>query len=294
MIKYILTCESTVDIYKEDLELLNVPYIDYNYFLDDEKLTTNISKDFSYDYFYHSIEMGKKATTTQVTKESYLNFFTPFLKEGYDVLHITFSSGLSGSFGQATLASEELNKKFTENKVIVIDSLAGATGYGLLMRELVERRDKGYLKKELITWLENNKLTLNHWFYTTDISYFIKGGRVKWIEGIIGKRLSICPLMNVSVNGEIIPRFKIIGKKRVFKKALDQMEKLAFGGLHYTGKCYITHSNDLTEALKLKKAVEEKFLFLEEIKIYPAGAITASHAGPGAVGIFFFGEKRND
>lgn len=294
MKKYMLTCESTVDIYKEELEELKVPYINYFYYLDEEMFETDISKDFSYDYFYKSIEEGKVPKTTQVNAERYSEFFTPFLENGFDVLHVTFSSGLSGSNNSANLAAKELRKKYPNNKIEIIDSLAGCSGYGLLIRELANRKNKEkYGMDELIEWLKDNKMSLNHWFYTTDISHFIRGGRVNKIEGIIGKRLSICPLMDVSVNGEIIPRYKIIGKKRVMKKAIDQMEKLAYGGLNYTGKCYVAHANDLEEATKLKEAIEARFLYLEEpVKIYPAGAITASHAGPGAIGVFFFGEKR--
>lgn len=294
MKKYMLTCESTVDIYKEELEELDVPYINYYYYLDDEMFETNISKDYSYEDFYRAIEEGKTPKTTQVNAERFVEFFTPFLESGYDVLHLTFSSGLSGTYNSANLAAKELNEKYQDNKVYVIDSLNGSVGYGLFLREVAQRKNiEEFTLEKLISWIEENKLTVNHWFYTTDISHFIKGGRVGKVEGIIGKRLNICPLMDVSVNGEIIPRYKVIGKKRVFKKAIELMEKHAFGGLNYTGKCYVTHANNLEEAIRLKNEIEERFLYLEEqVKIYPAGAITASHAGPGAVGIFFFGDKR--
>ncbi len=294
MKKYLLTVESTVDIYKEDLDEMKIPYINYYYYLDEEMFETNISKDYTYEDFYQGIAEGKTPKTTQVNADRFIEFFTPFLEDGYDVVHITFSSGLSGTNNSANLAAKELNEKYQDSKVYVIDSLNGSVGYGMFIKEVAKRKnEEGYSLEKLINWVEENKLTVNHWFYTTDISHFIKGGRVGKIEGIIGKRLSICPLMDVSVKGEIIPRYKVIGKKRVFKKAIEQMEKLAFGGLNYTGKCYVTHANDLQEAIKLKNAIEEKFIYLEEpVKIYPAGAITASHAGPGAVGIFFFGKKR--
>ncbi len=294
MKKYILTCEATVDIYKEDLEELNVPYINYYYYLDDEMYETNISKDYSYEEFYKGILEGKTPKTTQVNSERFIEFFTPFLEAGNDVVHVTFSSGLSGTNNSANLAAKELNEKYQDNKVYVIDSLNGSVGYGMFIKEIAKRKnEEGFTSEKLIKWIEENKLTVNHWFYTTDISHFIKGGRVGKVEGIIGKRLSICPLMDVSIKGEIIPRYKVIGKKRVFKKAIELMESLAFGGLNYTGKCYVTHANYLEEATKLKNEIENRFLYLEEpVKIYPAGAITASHAGPGAVGIFFFGEKR--
>jgi fatty acid-binding protein DegV len=107
--------------------------------------------------------------------------------------------------------------------------------------------------------------------------------------------LNICPLLNVDYLGRLQPREKIRGKKKVIARTLEMMEKHAEGGLDYSGKCYISYSACLDDALKLASMIEERFPKLaEQVQIYPIGATIGSHTGPGTVALFFWGDERED
>ena len=164
---------------------------------------------------------------------------------------------------------------------------------GLLVSEMADRRDEGMNIDELYAWTEENKLNVHHWFFTTDLTYLVRGGRVSKVAGWFGTILKICPLLNVDVNGKLTPQEKVRGKAGVIKQAVKKMEENAFDGLNYSGKCYISHSMANGDAEALASQIEEKFPNLKgKIIINNIGTTIGSHTGPGTVALFFMGKKR--
>ena len=148
---------------------------------------------------------------------------------------------------------------------------------------------------ELYRWAEENKLKLHHWFFSTDLTFFIKGGRVSKTAGFIGSVMNICPLLNVDFEGKLIPREKIRTKKKVIARIVEQMEINAQDGLDYSGKCFLSHSLCREDADAVAALVEEKFKKLNgKVEIFPIGATIGSHTGPGTVALFFWGNKREN
>ena len=147
--------------------------------------------------FYQMMRDGAMTKTSQVGVGEYEDFFEGFLKEGLDILHVALSSGISGTFNSAVLAAQDLRERYPDRKIYIIDSLAASSGFGLLMDKLADLRDSGMGIDELREWAETNKLKCNHWFFTTDLTYLIRGGRVSKAAGMIGQLLNICPLLNV-------------------------------------------------------------------------------------------------
>jgi len=236
---------------------------------------------------------GAETRTSQVNAEEYTAYFESFLKEGKDVLHLALSSGISGSYNSARLAAEDLRAKYPERKLYVVDSLAAASGYGLLMDKLADLRDGGMDIDQARDWAEANKNKLHHWFFSTDLTFFVKGGRVSKVSGWFGTALKICPLLNVSNEGKLVPRFKVRGKAKVIREMVAQMEKHVQNGFDYAQKCYMCHSACIEDAKAVASLVEERFPKLNgKVLINNIGTTIGSHTGPGTVALFFWGDER--
>lgn len=292
---YVLSCCSTADLSKEHFESRDIHYICFHYFLDGVDHLDDLGQSMPLDQFYQAMVDGADTRTAQVNTEEYEAYFEPFLKEGKDILHVCLSSGISGTVNSALLAKEALEAKYPGRKVNVIDSLAASSGCGLLMDKLADLRDGGMSLDELTDWTEKNKLRVHHWFFTSDLTFFIKGGRVSKTAGFVGQLLNICPLLNVDYQGKLIPREKIRTKRRVITAIVDKMEKYADGGLNYADKCYISMSACPEDARAVADLVEQRFTKLNgRVLINSIGTTIGSHTGPGTVALFFWGEERKD
>ena len=295
MSEYILSCCSTADLSKEHFESRNIEYICFHYKLNGVDYPDDLGQSIPFEEFYKRMDSGEDTQTSQINVTEYLEYFTKFLSEGKDILHLTLSSGISGSYNSAVNAAKIAKERFPERKIYVIDSLAASSGYGLLMDKLADLRDGGMDIDELENWAEENKLNLHHWFFSSDLKFFIKGGRVSKTSGTIGTILGICPLLNVDKEGHLIARAKIRSKKKVIQEIVKRMEENAEGGLSYSGKCYICQSACLDDANEVAKLVEERFKNLNgNVMINYIGTTIGSHTGPGTVALFFWGKKRED
>ena len=212
-----------------------------------------------------------------------------------DIVHITLSSGISGVYNAACVAKSELEEMFPQRKIYIVDSLGASSGYGLLMDRLADLRDQGYSAKELAQWAEQHRLQLHHWFFSTDLSFYEKGGRISKTSAWFGTALKICPLLNMNEKGQLIPRFKIRGKRKVITEIVAKMEAFAQDGLNYSGKCYISHSDCYEDARAVADLIEGRFHQLQgPVEIYSVGTTIGSHTGPGTVALFFWGDPRTN
>lgn len=295
MHEYILSCSSTADLTREQMEKRDIPYACFHFTLDGQEYADDMGQSMPSEELYRKMVAGADVKTSQVSVAEYTEFFENLLQEGKDILHIAFSSGLSGSCNSARVAAADLGEKYPGRKIYVVDSLAASSGYGLIMETLADMRDEGKSILQLHQWIEENKLRMHHWFFSTDLTFYIKGGRVSKTAGMVGSLLNICPLLNMDYLGKLIPREKLRGKKKAIRRIVEMMEAHAEGGPEYSGKCYICHSMCLEDAKAVAAAVEEKFPHLSGgVKIYPIGATIGSHSGPGTVALFFWGDKREN
>ena len=238
---------------------------------------------------------GAETRTSQINAEEFKEYFEAFLREGKDILHVTLSSGISGVCNSARLAAQELMEQYPERKIRVVDSLAASSGYGLLMDKAADLREEGKTLEELADWLEENKRRLHHWFFSTDLTFYIKGGRISKTAGMVGMVLNICPLLNVDHEGRLIPRQKIRTKKKVIQEIVNKMKEHAMDGADYSGKCYISQSACYEDARKVADLVEGAFPKLSgKVVINNIGTTIGSHTGPGTVALFFWGDERKD
>ena len=293
--KFILSCCSTADLSAKHFEDRDIKYICFHYTLDGKQYYDDLGKTMPIDQFYQAMVDGAETKTSQVNVDEYEKYFEPFLEEGLDILHVSLSGGISSSVNSAKIAAGELSEKYPERKILIVDSLAASSGYGLLMDKLADLRGGGMSMEEIYNWAEENKLNMHHWFFSTDLTFYVKGGRISKASGWFGTVLKICPLLNMDNNGKLIPRFKIRGKDRVITEIVKKMEEFAEGGTDYDGKCYISMSACIEDAKKVADLVEKRFPKLNgKVLINNIGTTIGSHTGPGTVALFFWGKTRVD
>lgn len=295
MSDFVISCCSTADLSKEYLDSRNIKYACFHYWLDDVEHSDDMFESVSEDEFYGAMLNGSTTKTSQINADEFEQYFRPFLEKGQDIIHVTLSSGISGVCNSAMIAKSMLEDDFPDRKIYIVDSLAASTGYGLLMSRLADMRDEGASIDEIYEWVENNKLNMHHWFFSTDLTFFIRGGRVTKTEGFVGNLLNICPLLNVDFVGKLIPRYKIRTKKKVIAATVEQMLAHADGGQDYDKECFVSSAYAHEDALAVIDLVEKTFPNLKgKVKEFKIGSTIGAHTGPGTVALFFWGDKRED
>lgn len=293
MADYILSCCSTADLTKEHFQRRDINYVCFHYKINGEEHYDDLGESIPFPEFYRRLAAGEETATSQVNVSEYCEYFEKFLEQGKDILHVTFSTGLSGTFNSATNAANILREQYPDRKIYIVDSLGASSGYGFLMDKLADLRDEGKSIEELNEFVIENRLRIHHWFFSGDLSFYVKGGRISKTAGAIGTLLGICPLLNMNSEGKLIPREKIRPKKKVISEIVKRMEMYADDGINYSGKCYISQSACYEDARAVADLIEEKFKNLDgKVEIYDVGTTIGSHTGPGTVALYFWGTPR--
>ena len=286
MSEFIITADSTVDLPKEFLEEKNVPIVSLSYIVDGT--TYKDGEGLTSKEFYDKIREGAMPTTSQVNPEQARDLFDPILKEGKDILHIAFTSGLSGTYNSCRIAAEELCEEYPDRKIVVVDSLCAASGGGMLLYKALERKEQGKSLDEIAAWVEDNKLNVCHDVTVDDLFHLHRGGRVSKTSAVLGTIVKIKPIIHVNDEGKLI----VIGKERGRKKALqtlvERMEEKSQG--FENDIVMITHGDALEDAEYVKGLIQEKF-GITNIMINPLGTVIGSHTGPGVIALFYMGNR---
>lgn len=289
---YIISCSSTADLPKSYFESRDVIYAMFSFFLDGVEYRDDLYSSRSPKEFFKLIADGATPTTAQVSPEDYISLWKPYLEEGKDILHMALSSGISGTFQSAVVAKSKLSQEYPDRTIVVIDSLSASSGFGMLVDAACDNRDKGMNLEENEKWLRDNLMGLNHWFFSSDLTSYIRGGRVSKASGLVGTALKICPLLKVNSEGKIIPVSRSMGKKRAAQDIVKTMKKLCKDGKDYSGKVFISHSDCLEDATTVKDLILSTFNSVKEVNICDVGTVIGSHTGPGTVALFFWGQER--
>lgn len=290
---YIVFCESTADMAQSFFDENNIHYICFHFLLDGKQYPDDLGKSVPFDQFYQRISEGATPSTSAINAGEYLEAWTPFLEQGHNILHVSFSSGLSSSCNTALEAAAMLRDEFPNQQIVVVDSLAASSGYGLLMTRVAELRDQGYTLDQVAQWIEHNRLNIHHWFFSTDLSSYLRGGRISHTAAFVGTMLNICPLLDMNDEGKLTPRTKIRSKKKAISVAVERMVEHANNGTAYSGHCYISESACYGDAKAVADLVEKTFPHVQKpILINSIGTVIGSHTGPGTVALYFEGDTR--
>ena len=291
---YIISCCSACDLTPEHLEQRGVRFIGFHCVINGKQYVDDMGATMSSKEFYGYIRDGANTSTSQVAVGEYVDYFRKMLEEGHDILHVTLSSGISNTIQSANAAADLLRPEFPDRKLYIVDSLCASAGYGLFIDMLADRRDAGDDLERLYDWATENRHSVLHWFCSTDLTYYVKGGRVSKVGGVLGGIFEICPLLDVNPVGKLVVIQKIRTKKKVLTALVDKMQKYATHGVCYNGKCYISHSDCLEDAESVRDQVVERFPYVKEVPIYNIGTTIGCHTGTGTVALYFVGDARED
>ena len=239
--------------------------------------------------FYKRIRAGKLATTSAVNVGQFQDAMRRVLESGRDIVCVCFSSALSTTYQSAVIAAEDLRAEFPEAEIHVMDSLSASLGQGLLLYLAVEQKRKGLTAAELAKWVEDNRLTVCHWFTVDDLNFLKRGGRVSATTALLGTMLSIKPIMHTSDEGKLVPVSKARGRKAAIAALLDKIETL---GIHPERQTmFICHADCEEDAKAVAQTIQDRF-GTPTVHINYIGPVIGSHTGPNTMGIFFVGTQR--
>lgn len=239
--------------------------------------------------FYQRMINGELPQTSQITPEQVTELFERKIKEGFDIVYIGFSSGLSGSFNSVRVAAEELLIKYPKSKIRIIDSLAASLGEGLLVYYAVQMKKSGFSFDEVADKCENNRLHVCHMFTVNDLMHLHRGGRVSKASAVAGTILGIKPILHVDNEGHLVPISKVRGRKQSIIQLVEEMGKRI--GDWENPVFAISHGDCEDEAIFLQNLVKKKFGIETCIMNY-VGTVIGAHSGPKTMALFFLGNER--
>lgn len=241
--------------------------------------------------FYDSMRNGALPTTAQVNPENARLMMEPYLKQGLDILHIAFSSGLSGTYNSTRIAAEELAEEYPDRKIMVIDSLAASLGQGLLIHYAQKKKEAGEDMETVAAWVEEHKNNIVHLFTVDDLNHLYRGGRVSRTTAFVGSMLNIKPVMHVDEEGKLIPVGKIRGRKKSILELARLMDEKIGSYKDSFDTIFISHGDCEDEAHFLEAKIKEKYQ-INTVIINPVGATIGAHSGPGTLALFFLGDTK--
>lgn len=287
MNKYVIVTDSSSDLTRDIINDPEVIYLQLDVLMDGEPSRANCDVDIK--DFYAKLRSKKNATTSAVNIDKFIETFDKYLSEGYDVLYLGFSSGLSGTFNAGFVAAKELAEKYPERKVFAVDTLAASLGEGLLVYHAVNMKNGGADIESVRDYVEENKLKLCHWFTVDDLFFLKRGGRINTATAIVGSMLSIKPVLHVDNKGRLISVSKARGRKAALDALFDKMKETSIKPEKQV--VFISHGDCVEDAQYLADRIKTE-LGSPEVRIGYVGPVIGAHSGPGTIALFYLGCER--
>ena len=285
---YVIFTDSACDIKPCDLESWGVKFKELTFrFSDDAKEYSN--HEMPVEDFYNRMREGGVAKTSAINVAQMTAAFEETLKDGKDILCISFSSGLSTTYNSARLAAEELSKIYVDSKIIVIDSLAASAGEGLLVRLVVEKKNDGASIEEAAEYARSIIQNVCHWFTVDDLVYLKRGGRISSAAAFFGNMIGIKPVLHVDKDGHLVNVMKVRGRRSAIAALADKFGETAID--KENGKIYISHADCMNDVQELVDILKSKYGATVDI-ITNVGPVIGAHSGPGTIALFFIGSVR--
>lgn len=289
MTKTIIFTDSCCDLPISFVEENNIQVMHLRVNIKGEDIPDDLGVSINNKDFYNLIRQGEMPTTSQVNVNTFEENFRKYIKEGYSIIYIGFSAALSGCVNSARIAKENIEHEISDADITIIDTKSASLGLGLIVYTAVNMLKAGKEKSDIVNWIEDNKLKVNHWFTVDDLFHLKRGGRVSSTVAAVGTILSIKPIMHVDDEGRLIPASKTKGRKKSIKVLKEILVDKIVNPEEQT--IFISHGDCIEDAEHLKE------LILNEVKvknviINSVGPVIGSHTGPGILALFFMGSNR--
>lgn len=283
---YVITTDSCADLPEEYLKEHGMGMVWLTCLLDG--VAYNAENPLPFDVFYEKLRSGSMPTTSQVNPDQAKAMFEPYLKAGKDILHLAFSSALSGSCQSALIAANELEEKYPDRKIVVVDTLTAAMGQGLLVHRAVQMKESGVPLEEVASWCEENKKYVAAYVTVDDLFHLCRGGRLSKSSAVLGSVVGIKPLIRIDEEGKL----EVIGKVRGRKKAIQTLIDKVMGNIR-DGETtvFISHGDCPEEAEQIREKLVKDY-GVKETMINLVGPVVASHTGAGVLAVFAFCNSR--
>lgn len=285
----IILTDSSSDLPREYVESTHLPFLSLTCHFNGMDFEDDFGKTLGYKKFYEAIRNGVVATTSQINTYHFIEEFRKYVQQGKAVIYIGFSSALSGCVSSAKAAKETVCEEFPDASISVIDTKCASLGQGLIVMHAVDMLKKGCSKEEIVSWVEENKLRLNHWFTVEDLMYLKRGGRISSSTAILGTLLDIKPVMHVDNEGKLVPVTKVKGRKKSLKALAQRLKDKIVDPEDQV--IAISHGDCLEDATYLRDLVLND-VKVKDVIINNVGPVIGSHSGPGTVALFFLGQSR--
>lgn len=213
-------------------------------------------------------------TTSQPSIGAFSEVFTKAIEEGFEVITITISSKLSGTFNSASAAATIVDK----SKISVVDSLTSAANLKALVEKAITMSQDGLSREQIVAEIERMKQNTGIRLTVATLDYLKKGGRLSSAEALIGSLLNIKPVIGL-IDGKLEPIAKVRGKK----KAMEQMVQDIPSTSTLISICHI---NILDEAKEYETLIRQRFPNAKTT-ISELGPVVGSHLGPKAIGLCY-------
>lgn len=287
---YRITTDSTCDLPREFYAERGIVCIPLSFRLDGLEFTEGAQGAPSASEFYNQLREGKSSTTMQINSFEFVQAIEPLLKQGNDVLHIAFSSGLSGTYESCERGAADLRERYPDRKILVIDTLSASMGEGLLTYYADENLKAGLTIEDNAAWIESHKLQLCHWFTVNDLMHLHRGGRVSKASAIVGSLLNIKPVLHVDNEGHLKLVSKCRGRAASLDALVQKLKETAHADIAEQ-MVFISHGDCLEDAEKLADKLRRE-AGVTKIQIHYVGAVIGTHSGPGTIALFFLGSER--
>lgn len=286
---YTLVSDATLDLPMDLVERYGIAVVPMAFTLDGEEiLHYPDERNMTTEDFYEALKQGKKSVTSQINPVNYVEFFTPILEKGEDILYICFTSGMSGTYQSALIAKDMLKEDFPERSIHVVDSLCASAGQGYFVYMAAMKKEEGLSLDELEQWVIANRNRVAHWFTVDDLFHLQRGGRLSFAEAMLGSALKIKPIISVDDEGKLYVENKVRGNKKSVEYMISKINDTMDEEEHTV---FIGHGNAEERALELKEKLLER-TEAENIQITKIGPIIGTHTGPGMLAVVFMEKEK--
>lgn len=287
---YVLTTDSNTELPLPLVQQYQVPFVPMNYLLDGQEYFYDLGERTDYKWFFNNVRSGRLPSTSTYPPQYYVDFWTPYLQQGRDVLHVGFSSGMSASAHYIEQAIEQLAEQYPNRRVVFADTLSISGGAAVLVYGALKRREQGLGLEEVAAWVRENACHANHWFTVNDLNHLRRGGRLSATTAIVGSVLNIKPVLIVNREGKVVAYDKVTGRRKAIRYLADRAAELAQDPAG--NACIILHGDCLADGEELRSQVLAAAPF-GECFLQNVGPVIGTHAGPDVLAVCFLGKERN-
>ena len=287
---FIISTDSTADLPTKYLEENNIVVHPLYYIVDRKEYIPGVD-DMPVKDFYQALRDGKMPTTSASNPINIISRFQKEINEEHDILHLSFSSGLSSSYNNAQMCAEKIMEEEPESKIIVVDTLSGTVGQGILLMHAVDMKKQGKTIEEIAKWLNDNKKHVIHEFTVSDLNHLYRGGRLSKASAVLGTMLNIQPILPMDDKGGLAAIGKVRGRKKALHTLVDNIEKKS--DVTNLKQVFISHGDCIEDAEYVAEKIKQKY-GVDDFLISDICPTIGAHTAQGAVVVAYLGNNREE